>query len=140
MIAQDIKEIKRKCKECGKLKLHEDFATASWKTLKSGERKHYRRPYCHHCYYLRVNKIKRDARVVWYKEIKLGISCDCCGYDRIPQALEFHHIDPSTKVANISDMVYDMISETAILKEIAKCVALCVLCHAEETHKDVTNV
>ena len=39
------------------------------------------------------------------------------------------------KVANVSDMVYDMTSIKTILKEIRKCVALCVLCHAEETHK-----
>ena len=57
----------------------------------------------------------------------------------IPQAIEFHHVDPSTKVANVSDMAYDMFSIKTILKEIAKCVALCVLCHAEETHRDSTN-
>jgi hypothetical protein len=32
-----------------------------------------------------------------------------------------------------------MLSIKTILKEIRKCVALCVLCHAEETHKQKDN-
>jgi len=139
MLVQEVTPIKKKCKTCGKHKLHEEFATASWRTLKNGERKHYRRPHCHKCWYFKTTKPKRDVIVNWYKEIKLSLSCECCGYDRIPQAIEFHHVDPSTKVANVSDMAYDMFSIKTILKEIAKCVALCVLCHAEETHRDSTN-
>ena len=139
MLIQEVRPIKKKCKTCGKHKLHEEFATASWRTLKNGERKHYRRPHCHKCWYFKPTKPKRDAIVHWYKEIKLSLSCECCGYDRIPQAIEFHHVDPSTKLANVSDMAYDMFSIKTILKEIRKCVALCVLCHAEETHNDSTN-
>ena len=139
MLIQEVRPIKKKCKTCGKHKLHEEFATASWRTLKNGERKHYRRPHCHKCWYFITTKPKRNAIVHWYKEIKLSLSCECCGYDRIPQAIEFHHVDPSTKVANVSDMAYDMFSIKTILKEIRKCVALCVLCHAEETHNDSTN-
>tara|TARA_R110002020_G_scaffold475267_1_gene709328 strand:- start:65 stop:484 length:420 start_codon:yes stop_codon:yes gene_type:complete len=139
MLIQEVTPIKKECKTCGKNKLHEEFATASWRTLKNGERKHYRRPYCHKCWYFKTTKPKRDVIVNWYKEIKLSLSCECCGYDRIPQAIEFHHVDPLTKIANVSDMAYDMFSIKTILKEIAKCVALCVLCHAEETHRDSTN-
>ena len=139
MLVQEVTPIKKECKTCGKHKLHEEFATASWRTLKNGERKHYRRPHCHKCWYFKTTKPKRDVIVNWYKEIKLSLSCECCGYDRIPQAIEFHHVDPSTKVANVSDMAYDMFSIKTILKEISKCVALCVLCHAEETHRDSTN-
>ncbi len=139
MLIQEVRPIKKKCKTCGKHKLHEEFATASWRILKNGERKHYRRPHCHKCWYFKTTKPKRDAIVHWYKEIKLSLSCECCGYDRIPQAIEFHHVDPSTKVANVSDMVYNDYSIKTILKEIRKCVALCVLCHAEETHHDSTN-
>ena len=139
MLIQEVTPIKKECKTCGKHKLHEEFATASWRTLKNGERKHYRRPYCHKCWYFKTTKPKRDVIVNWYKEIKLSLSCECCGYDRIPQAIEFHHVDPLTKIANVSDMAYDMFSIKTILKEIAKCVALCVLCHAEETHRDSTN-
>tara|TARA_R110002096_G_C14425924_1_gene709525 strand:- start:48 stop:545 length:498 start_codon:yes stop_codon:yes gene_type:complete len=135
MIIKDVRPIKKQCKDCGKFKLHEEFATASWKTLKSGERKHYRRKSCHKCYYVSNNKPKRNKIVTWYKEVKMSLSCESCGYDRVPQAIEFHHVKPSTKVGNVSDMVYDMNSIKTILKEIKKCVALCVLCHAEETHQ-----
>ena len=137
MILNDIAPIKKECSTCGKYKLHEEFATASWRTLKSGERKHYRRKVCHKCWYYKTTKPKREAIVKWYKEIKLSLSCDCCGYNRIPQAIEFHHVDSSTKIANVSDMVYHLgYSVKKILQEIAKCNPLCVLCHAEETHKE----
>jgi len=139
MLIQEVTPIKKECKTCGKHKLHEEFATASWRTLKNGERKHYRRPHCHKCWYFKTTKPKRDVIVNWYKEIKLSLSCECCGYDRIPQAIEFHHVDPSTKVANVSDMVFSLYSKKRILEEIAKCEVLCLICHAKETFYDSTN-
>lgn len=139
MLVQEVRPIKKKCKICDKYKLHEEMETASWRTLKNGVRKHYRRRVCKKCWYWKNARPKRDAKIHWYKEIKLGLCCENCGYDRVPQALEFHHIDPSIKVDNVSNMVYNDYSIKTILKEIAKCVALCVLCHAEETHSDSTN-
>jgi len=139
MLVQEVRPIKKKCKTCGKYKLHEEMETASWRTLKNGERKHYRRRVCKKCWYWKNARPKRDAKIHWYKEIKLGLCCENCGYDRIPQAIEFHHLDPSTKVDNVSNMVYNDYSIKTILKEIAKCTPLCVLCHAEETHHDSIN-
>jgi len=133
---KDIKETKRQCKECGKSKLHNEFATASWKTLSDGTRKHYRRRYCQKCYYVRVNKRRYSEIKKWYYSYKSKISCTDCGYDRFPRALEFHHTNDNKK-ANVSDMIGDLYSIKTILKEIKKCIVLCVRCHAER--HDTTN-
>lgn len=135
MLFINIVENKKKCKGCGKYKLYEKFASASWKTLADGTRKHYRRKYCQKCYYIRVNKIKYGKLKKWYNEYKQNIKCSICGYDRFPRALEFHHTH-NNKKANVSDMVGDLYSQKTILKEIKKCIVLCVLCHAEmhDTH------
>lgn len=130
MLVKNIEPIKKTCKECGKEKLHEQFATASWKTLSDGTRKHYRRNYCHKCYYIRVNKKKYAELKKWYYEYKQTVKCYDCGYDRYPRALEFHHTHENKK-ANVSDMIGDLHSKETIMKEINKCIVLCVRCHAE---------
>tara|TARA_Y100001951_G_C11049169_1_gene134606 strand:- start:65 stop:481 length:417 start_codon:yes stop_codon:yes gene_type:complete len=128
---KDVKAIKKECKECGKMKLHDQFATASWKTLADGTRKHYRRRYCHKCYYKRVNKKKYLELKKWYNNYKQKQQCKDCGYDRYPRALEFHHTK-NNKLHNVSDMIADLFSKTTIMKEIKKCIVLCVRCHAEK--------
>ncbi len=60
----------------------------------------------------------------------LGNKCCLCGYDKIPDALEFHHINPEEKDYAISkngtcnDLEKD-------LAEIKKCVLVCANCHRE---------
>lgn len=141
MLIQDIKQIKtKKCNDCGKVDVEEEFATASYKTLKStGKKKRYTRNYCHSCYYIKVNKKRRISLVNWYREIKLGLCCDGCGWDKFPEGLDFHHVDPTTKFGNVSDMVFSLYSKKRILEEIAKCEVLCLICHAKETFYDSTN-
>jgi len=128
---KDIQVKKKTCKECGKHRLHEEFATASWKTLADGTRKHYRRRYCQKCYYIRINKRKYGELKKWYYKYKQTLECEHCGYNRKPRALEFHHTH-NNKKANVSDMIGNKNSIETIMKEIKKCVVLCVLCHAEQ--------
>ena len=131
MIVSEITPINKTCKECGKERLHEEFATASWKTLSDGTRKHYRRRYCQKCYYVRINKRKYGELKKWYNEYKQTIECFECGYDRYPRALEFHHTHDNKK-SNVSDMIGNLNSKQTIMAEINKCVVLCVRCHAEK--------
>ena len=58
-----------------------------------------------------------------------NLQCDICGYNRCFAALEFHHIDGSTKENSISNMRTR--SENSIRQEIEKCVLLCANCHRE---------
>jgi hypothetical protein len=67
-----------------------------------------------------------------------GGQCVLCGYDRWPCSLDFHHIDPETKVERISHLCqrrdFDFVR-----REAEKCVLLCRNCHGEfETGCDDT--
>jgi hypothetical protein len=59
-----------------------------------------------------------------------GGACALCGYDRYPGALQFHHIDPASKVFEISGRGVTR-SLDAARTEARKCVLLCANCHAE---------
>jgi hypothetical protein len=59
-----------------------------------------------------------------------GGSCRLCGYDRCVAALEFHHIDPTTKRFSLSQKGMSRALDT-VRAEAAKCVLLCANCHAE---------
>lgn len=59
-----------------------------------------------------------------------GNKCCLCGYDKIQGALEFHHIDLTTKEYSIaaSGICHDLETDFA---EIKKCVLVCANCHRE---------
>jgi hypothetical protein len=54
--------------------------------------------------------------------------CIDCGESDI-RCLDFDHLDPTTKVADISLMVIDVWPWERIMAEIAKCVVRCANCH-----------
>jgi len=62
---------------------------------------------------------------------KLGGKCVECG---ITEALEFDHIDPSTKLFNIA-AGYNKPKEI-LLAEVEKCQLLCNKCHIEKSKRD----
>lgn len=75
-------------------------------------------------------------RKAWAAEL-LGGKCFRCEQDH-PAALDFHHRDPSQKLARISDMLYRSRKHTEeeIVAEIMKCDLLCKNCHAIEHYGD----
>ena len=59
-----------------------------------------------------------------------GGRCQLCGYGRYQGALQFHHLDPTTKEFAISRQgVTRAFAE--LREEAAKCILLCANCHAE---------
>ena len=77
-----------------------------------------------------------EKMVEYYQQRKefltsLKKPCVKCGESR-PTVIEFHHIDPSTKLFNISYVASNGAKpKQAIYDEIKKCVCLCANCHAE---------
>jgi transposase len=86
---------------------------------------HFRCPRC------RVDSVVRRRRRV--KEIlveEAGGCCQLCGYARSVAALEFHHVDPTTKSFGLA--VGGLTRSIAACRaEARKCVLLCSNCHAE---------
>jgi hypothetical protein len=73
---------------------------------------------------------KSNDRVRANKEFansfKIGNSCSICGFNDI-RALQFHHIDSSTKLFSIGNCGGR--SREVIMREIQKCLLICANCH-----------
>lgn len=59
-----------------------------------------------------------------------GGSCNICGYNKTVTALEYHHIDESTKEFGISERGWTRSFER-VLNEAKKCIMVCSNCHRE---------
>ncbi len=81
------------------------------------------------------NKAHAKAKVIerkqslqkWLYTYKEARACSC-GEDT-PVCLDFHHVDPSTKLMEVSLMPNLGYSIKRILEEIAKCDLMCANCH-----------
>lgn len=79
---------------------------------------------------------KRSRAAEWRRQNKRqaldykGGACLVCGYNRSPRALQFHHLDPTTKEHNIS-LTHVGKKWSKVKEELDKCVLLCGNCHAE---------
>lgn len=77
-----------------------------------------------------------DKKAAYYqrrKEFLQSVKTPCvkCGETRLT-VIEFHHIDPATKLFNISYAGSNgSRSRAMICAELEKCVCLCANCHAE---------
>lgn len=61
----------------------------------------------------------------------MGGKCCICGYDRSPNALEFHHLNPAEKDFGFGAKRANPSSWAAIVVELKKCVMVCANCHRE---------
>jgi hypothetical protein len=83
------------------------------------------------CAKCRAEAVSRRRRKV--KEIlvaEAGGRCLLCGYERYSVALQFHHVDPSTKSFGLGVRGITR-SISKLREEASKCVLLCANCHAE---------
>ena len=79
---------------------------------------------CRNCT-CKVARDKRKLECVNY----MGGKCIICGYNKYMGALEFHHVDPTNKVFQISSS--SRIRWEKLIPELDKCVLLCSNCHRE---------
>jgi hypothetical protein len=80
----------------------------------------------------RNNPRQRHANRLFAMQFLGEHPCVRCG-ESDPVVLEFNHIDPTTKTANICDMIHYRVSLARIRSEIAKCEVLCANCHQRHT-------
>lgn len=66
-----------------------------------------------------------------------GGKCEKCGYNHNLAALEFHHLDPSTKEFTLDARNLERHSDEQILEEFNKCILLCANCHATHHHPEL---
>jgi|SRR5436305_4682794 len=87
-----------------------------------------RRLRCSKCSAEAVARRRRKVKEILVAEA--GGACALCGYCRHPAALQFHHVDPSTKSFGLGVRGITRSLEK-LREEAAKCVLLCANCHAE---------
>lgn len=74
-------------------------------------------------------KERKNLNRIRLREYKSTLVCARCPENR-PATLHFHHLDPSIKTTQVSEML----SRTwkRVMAEIDKCIVLCANCHAVE--------
>ena len=72
-----------------------------------------------------------------------GGKCEICGYNKCPDALEFHHVNSNEKDLRIKQKGYTR-SFSEVQKELDKCILVCSNCHREihynERNKQTENI
>lgn len=111
------------CTKCGRELPIESFY---WRNKAQGRRRSECKD-CHNGYVKQKYQEKRQE----ISELKLKHKCEKCGYDKCPEALDFHHKDPSQKDERISQMISNKGNISSVYDEIQKCVCLCANCHRE---------
>ncbi|HSK49784.1 MAG TPA: hypothetical protein VK889_04725 [Solirubrobacterales bacterium] len=83
------------------------------------------------CTRCRAEAVGRRRRVVKRTLVEeAGGKCVICGYSRCQRALQFHHLDPTTKKFHLGHAGHCR-SLARSRAEARKCVLLCANCHAE---------
>jgi hypothetical protein len=101
---------------------------------------------CYKEYHVKYEKSRASARIImrrnFIQKIKSEHSCQVCEYNKCTRALDFHHLNPSEKVFDITRAISMNINFKNILIEINKCLILCCRCHreVEEGITDVTHL
>jgi transposase len=83
------------------------------------------------CKRCRLERVGRRRRTIKSKLVaEAGGKCSLCGYCRCHRALQFHHLDPSTKEFHLGHGGATR-SLARSRAEARKCILLCANCHAE---------
>ena len=75
---------------------------------------------------------ERRREVSDYVKLAKANPCVDCGNEYPHYVMHFHHLDGSTKIKGVSDMIRNANLKTLglVKEEISKCVLLCANCHA----------
>ena len=79
----------------------------------------------------------------WKRKLKfinmLGGCCNKCGYKTNMAALEFNHINPSSKLFALDSRKISNTNEKLLLEELKKCELLCANCHREHHYPEMNT-
>ena len=147
---------KRFCKTCGveifaKYGIYCFSCCENRKTLRVKRKMESEERLCSHCQRIlplsEFYKSSKDGNKYWCKKCSredntgrirsrklkgieyLGGKCSRCGYDKCPDALEFHHLNPEEKDSDYRKMRYRSFEK--VKKELDKCILVCANCHRE---------
>lgn len=112
----------KKCTKCGQILPLDQF---NWRDKSKGTRRSECK-FCHSSFMKQKYQEKQQA----VEELKSQCACAKCGDSR-SYVLDYHHIDPSIKEANVARMLSNRSNIEAINQEIDKCIVLCANCHRE---------
>ena len=91
----------------------------------------------HHRAVVNARRARRDEetrKFIW--EYLMDHPCVVCEQED-PIVLDFDHIDPRTKLGNVSTLAFrDRVSLRVLKAEIEKCVVMCAYCHRRKTAKE----
>lgn len=76
-----------------------------------------------------VKRWRRNAKARLIRAF--GGSCGVCGYNKCDEVMEFHHVNPSEKETQWSNLRGNIKGWNTIVEEMKKCVMLCSNCHKE---------
>lgn len=111
------------CTKCGRELPLDQF---NWRDKSKGTR----RADCKECHCGYMKNIYKTKKLE-IQDLKMGLKCAKCGYNKCGAALEFHHINPEEKDEKIARMISNNYRLDAIQEEIKKCIVLCSNCHHE---------
>ena len=74
------------------------------------------------------------AKHEFVTQAKLSAGCQICGYNAHPAALQYHHIDESTKLYSVASCMGK--SWDKLITEMSKCAVLCCNCHNISHYKE----
>ena len=76
--------------------------------------------------------VSKRRKVIKQKAVELlGGKCSRCGYNKCFRALQFHHVDRTSKKFGIAEKGVTR-AWALVQEELKKCILLCANCHAEE--------
>lgn len=128
------------CSKCGSHKPVSAFA-------RRGKGLHAKCRDCHSAYYKtwyarnrqsEIERAKRTNKEI-IKELRelvdkaKDVPCADCGLRFHPCGMDFDHVDPTTKVADVAHLVHRA-ARKKLLTEMSKCEVVCAVCHRIRTH------
>ena len=109
------------------------------KCSKDHYRRYYRRNSCEERQRLSTSRKKRIINIRERShQYKVEKGCHFCD-ENARVCLDFHHIDPSTKSAHISELVSRGSPWERVLEEIDKCIVVCSNCH-RKVHAGILEI